>query len=78
MIATPRTIRIKRNISRGGGCNYESVGWFDCSLIVLIRFMAVDVVTSEVGVMPGDARQEAQLQREKMNVQNGFSLIVFG
>ena len=47
------------SIIRRGGCDYESGGGFDCSLIVLIRFMAADVVISVAGAMPGDARQEA-------------------
>ena len=50
-------------IIKQGGSDYESEGGFDCSLIVLIRFMAADVVISAAGAMPGDARQEVQLQK---------------
>ena len=42
-----------------GSCDYESGGGFDCSLILLIRFMAADVGIFHVGAMPGDGRQEA-------------------
>ena len=36
----------QRNIIKRGGSDYESEGGFVCSLIVLIRFMAADVVIS--------------------------------
>ena len=45
-------------IIKQGGFEYESDGGFDCTLIVLIRFMAADVMISAAGAMPGDARQK--------------------
>ena len=49
----------QRNIIKRGGSDYESEGGFVCSLIVLIRSMAADVVISVAGAMPGHAWQEA-------------------
>ena len=53
------------NIIKRGGSDYESEGGFVCSLIVLIRSMAADVVISEAGAMPGDGRQRAEEQKLK-------------
>ena len=39
-ITTPDTIKANMDKIRGGGCDYESGGGFDCSLIVLIRFIS--------------------------------------
>ena len=55
----PHTRESKSNTVRKGGRDYESGCGFDCSLIVLIHFMAADVVISKAGAMPGDTRQEA-------------------
>ena len=55
----------QRNILKRGGSDYESEGGFVCSLIVLIRSMAADVVISAAGAMPGDGRQRAEEQKLK-------------
>ena len=48
----------KRNTIRSGSSDYESEGGFDCSLIVLIRFMAANVVIFAAGAMPGRRRSK--------------------
>ena len=53
------------NIINRGGSDYESEAGFVCSLIVLIRYMAADVVISTAGAMPGDGRQRADEQKFK-------------
>ena len=39
-LSEPDTIKANMDKIRGGGCDYESGGGFDCSLIVLIRFIS--------------------------------------
>ena len=52
-------MRAKPNTIRRGGLDCQSGGGPDCLLIVLILFMAADVVIVTAGAMPGDAQQEA-------------------
>ena len=60
-----------------GGCGDKSGGGFRCFLIVLISFMAVNVVISAAGRCPaatGVAREETNVKKSKI----GVCLIVFG
>ena len=49
----------KRNTIRRSGCDYQSAGGPDWLLLVVILFIATDVIIAPAKTIPGDARQEA-------------------